>query len=194
MFPGFILDEVWLQIADLVPDILICLTIEWELESQQGMKYDTKRPAVDFTVKLLSFIKQFWSHVRYAPTGVRAGFQQLLCGAQAEVWYADVRDLHGSLVVVDEDIVEFEVTVHDTIIVAVLDPCHNLFEDLFNFLLAKRLLKLLQIIKYGSLHQRQDNYDIFFAFEDIDAPENVRMTQVHEGVGLCARRIYVFWL
>lgn len=99
------------------------LLIEGELSCQEGVEDNTSAPDVNRSAFVLAFPHDFGSSVVGASTGGLEEASVLHEVGEAEIYYFD------QAVMVDKDVLRFEVSVSDKIGVGVGDPADNLFEE-----------------------------------------------------------------
>mmetsp|Transcript_143080 Transcript_143080/g.363153 ORF Transcript_143080/g.363153 Transcript_143080/m.363153 type:complete len:355 (+) Transcript_143080:100-1164(+) len=163
---------------DVADDLRHAFAVEGQVSGEQGVQDDSAAPHVALLI-VGGFAEDLGSHVvRGSADCLQVGLPGCESTCQAEVNQLDRALGEGSAVLLDQEILEFEVTVHQALAMHVVHRLHDLHENVpcLRFAADPPLLRH-SCQEFAAPAQFHDDADLSLLHEPLVDPDNVRMVQ-----------------
>mmetsp|Transcript_100528 Transcript_100528/g.252013 ORF Transcript_100528/g.252013 Transcript_100528/m.252013 type:complete len:243 (+) Transcript_100528:1055-1783(+) len=163
---------------DIADDLRHSVALEGRVPGEQGVQDDSATPHVALLI-VGGSAEYLGSHVvRGSADCLQVGLPGCESTCQAEVNQLDRALGEGSAVLLDQEILEFEVTVHQALAMHVVHRLHDLHENVpcLRFAADPPLLRH-SCQEFAAPAQFHDDADLSLLHEPLVDPDNVRMVQ-----------------
>jgi len=141
-------------------DVLVASTIEWRVTTEKNVKNNTATPQV--THIIVTLLKNFWCYIIWCAKLLTHFLATFVLSRRAKVNYGNSWIL---AIFIKKKILRLKVSMHDVVLVTVVDCGQNLLDDVCSILFAKVLLRSNSLKKFTSIAQFCDKEVSFVVLE-----------------------------
>lgn len=172
--------------------LLFILSPKWKSSWKKGIEEDTQCPHVHLASIVLTLPHKFWGHVRWSST---KDFEFLIICAKSSKSEIDNFD-HKSFIL-DQDIIQLNVSVSNTFLMEVIKGLRNLFEEssahwLFHLAVGALLLDVLVQTNAANIIGYDAN--CLWSFNQIMHLDNVRVINLFQSKNLSLNSLSFHWI